>query len=94
MPNKRQAGTLPNQCYFPSQSQTNCLFICFFQMKGVLLCNTYSREICLLIKMLQIVFSSLCRPSILSIGNGAGIDQDEGKLKDVPSRKKRKKGSM
>lgn len=68
MPNKRQAGKLPNQCYFLSQSQTNCLFICFFQMKGVLVCNTYSREICLLIKMLQIAFAR-SEDNILCIGN-------------------------
>lgn len=38
-------------------------------MKGVLVCNTCSREICLVIKMLQIVFRSLRRLSILCVGN-------------------------
>lgn len=45
----------------------------FLSNEGVLLCNTYSREICLLIKMLQIVFRSLRRLSILCIGNNVSF---------------------
>lgn len=69
MPNKRQAGKHPNQWYFLSQSPTNCLFICFLQMKGVLLCNNGSGEICLLIKMLQIVFRRLSILCTCCVGN-------------------------
>lgn len=81
MPNSKHAGRLPNQCYFLSQHQTNCLFICFFQTKGALLSNTRAGEICLLIKMLHIVFPSPRSHSVLqkNAPRSARHWSDEGK---------------
>lgn len=89
MPNSKRAGRLPNQCYFLSQHQTNCLFICFSQTKGALLSNTRAGEICLLIKMLHIVFLSPRSRGVLqkrTLPKVHAIDQRRGKWKTLSLR--------